>query len=273
VSKPPEEQPVHELPEALKGRRQLGPKETFCFACNPGVPCFTDCCRDINIMLTPVDVLRMARKVGLSTSEFLDTHTLLPITKELHLPVVMLKMGADDEKRCPFVTDKGCGIYDSRPWSCRMYPVASAMPPARAGVEPEPLYFLSEDDFCKGRTFDTEWTVESWRADQNIEEQESLEAGFRELVSHPWFIGGRALNAKQMEAFFTACYDLDNFRRFVLESSFTSRFVMADSLVEKLKTDDEELLRFAYRWMRFALFGEPTMQTVAEAEGEADGKD
>jgi len=182
----------------------------------------------------------------------------------------MLKMGDDEKKRCTFVTEKGCGIYEDRPWSCRMYPVASALPPARAGVEPEPLYFLAEDDFCKGHALKTEWTVETWRADQNVEEQEALEEGFRELVSHPWFIGGRVLDPKQMEAFFTACYDLDNFRRFIFESSFTKRFVMEDELLAELKTDDEALLRFAYRWLRFALFKEPTMQTQAEALAEAE---
>ncbi len=271
MSKPPKDPSMDELPEALKDRRKLEPTDSFCFTCGPDVPCFTDCCRDINIMLTPLDVLRMARTLDLTTTELLDRHTLLPITKELHLPVVMLKMGDEPEKRCPFVSEKGCGIYESRPWSCRMYPVASALPPARAGVEPKPVYFLAEDDFCKGWDTKTEWTVERWRADQNVEEQESLEAGFRELVSHPWFIGGRALNPKQMEAFFTACYDLDNFRRFILESSFTNRFVLEDDLVEQLRTDDEALLRFAYRWMRFALFGEPTMKTVAEVDAEADG--
>jgi len=116
VSKPTDPDPVmDDLPEALKGRRQLAKDETFCFGCNPDVPCFTDCCRDITIMLTPVDVLRMARRLDITTEDFLNKHCLLPITKELHLPVVMLKMGDDEKKRCTFVTEKGCGIYEDRP--------------------------------------------------------------------------------------------------------------------------------------------------------------
>ena len=55
------------LPEILKGRRQLSDEDTFCFGCHPGVPCFTDCCSDINNMLTPVDVLRLARKLKMET--------------------------------------------------------------------------------------------------------------------------------------------------------------------------------------------------------------
>jgi hypothetical protein len=131
-------------------------------------------------------------------------------------------------------------------------------------VEPKPLYFLFEDDFCLGREGGRTWTVESWRVDQRVEEQEEMEADFRELVSHPWFIGGRQLDPKRMELFFTACYDLDTFRRFVFDSSFLQRFELEAAAVEEIRRDDRALLRFAFRWLRFALFGEPTM-TIRKA--------
>ena len=31
----------------------------FNFACHPGVSCFNQCCSDVNIFLTPYDVLRL----------------------------------------------------------------------------------------------------------------------------------------------------------------------------------------------------------------------
>ncbi|MFH1176983.1 MAG: YkgJ family cysteine cluster protein [Acidobacteriota bacterium] len=250
-----------DLPEVLKTNRQLGDGELFQFACHPGVPCFNTCCRDVNILLTPVDVLKLARRAGLHTKEFLDTHTLVPITKDLHLPVVILKMGAAPDKLCPFLGENGCTVYDERPWACRMYPLGMAMPPARAGVEPEPVYFIFEDDFCKGRGEAREWTVASWRGDQGVEAREELEAGFRDIVSHPWFIGGqRQLDPKRMEMYFTACYDLDGFRSFIFDTSFLQRFEIEAEHAERLRTDDEALLHFAFIWLRFALFGEPTMK-------------
>ncbi len=248
------------LPEALRGKRQLGDGEAFRFGCHPGVPCFNRCCADVNIMLTPLDVLRLARRLGLSTGEFLARHTLAPITKDLHLPVVMLRMGDDEARRCPFVGERGCTVYDDRPWACRMYPLGMALPPARAGADPEPVYVLFEDEFCHGREEASEWTVARWRADQKVEEREELEAGFRDIVAHPWFIGGRQLDPKRIELFHTACYDLDAFRRFVLESSFLRRFEVEEGLVHELESSDEALLRFAFRWLRFALFAEPTLK-------------
>jgi Fe-S-cluster containining protein len=258
-----------ELPGDLREKKQLGKGETFCFGCHRELSCFTRCCADVNIMLTPVDVLRLSRRLNMTTTDFLEEHTFTPFTKELQLPVVMLKMGDEPDKKCHFVGDEGCTVYEDRPWSCRMYPIGMAIPPARAGVEPEPVHFLFEDDFCEGRTEKKEWTVEQWKQSEGVPVQEELEKGFREIVSHPWFIGGkRQLDPRRMEMFYTGCYDLDSFRRFVAESSFTKRFELDDELVEQIKSDDEALLRFAFRWLRFALFAEPTV-TVKESAAEA----
>jgi len=265
---PPAQAAAPTLPEPLQHQRQLGADSSFCFDCRPGLECFTRCCSDVNIVLTPADVLALARRAGLSTGDFLDLHTLTPITKELHLPVVMLRMGDAPEKRCPFVTDQGCSVYEARPWACRMYPVGMALPPARPGVEPEPAHFLFEDEFCHGRRTDRTWTVAQWERDQGLRDRDDLEKGFRELVGHPWFIGGRQLDPRRVELFFMAAYDLDTFREFIFSTTFVRRFDLDDALVETLRTDDHALLRFAFRWLRFALFGEPTVQLRAPvAEG------
>jgi len=149
-----------------------------------------------------------------------------------------------------------------------MYPIGMALPPARAGVPPEPAYFYFEDDFCHGRQEGRTWKVDEWQRDQGLIERDELEVGFRELVGHPWFIGGRQLDPKRIEMFFMAAYDLDTFREFVFSSTFLQRFELEQALVETLRTDDRALLRFAFRWLRFALFAEPTVQRrPAAAQG------
>ncbi len=255
------------LPQFLQGKRQLAKGESFAFTCHPGVPCFNACCADVNIILTPLDVLELARRTGLHTRVFLDTYTGNPITKDLQLPMVLLKMLDDESKKCPFVGANGCTVYDKRPWACRMYPLGMAIPPARAGVEPEPIFFVFEDDHCKGRLQDDAiaWTAENWRTDQGLTDRDEAEAGFRDLVSHPWFIGGRQLDPKRMHMFYTACYDLDTFREFVFESTFLQRFDLDEGFVEEIKTNDLALLNFAFRWLRFALFKEPTVTVKPEA--------
>jgi Fe-S-cluster containining protein len=264
--------PTPDLPEYLEGQERLEPGAKFSFACNPQLPCFNNCCADVNIMLTPLDVLQLARGAGMTTTEFLDNHTLHPITKDLHLPVVMLAMKDEPERRCSFVSEQGCTVYEHRPWACRMYPLGLALPPARAGETPEPIYFLFDDDHCEGRKQSQEWTAETWRRDQKVIERDEIEAGFRELVTHPWFIGGRRLDPKRLHMFYTACYDLDSFRSFIFESSFRERFELEDGLLEELENNDLALLRFAFRWLRFALFAEPTMKVRESAKADRSGK-
>ncbi len=255
-----EPQSLLEAPEAIRNKKQLGPNASFRFGCHQGLSCFKTCCRDVNIFLTPLDILTLARRAGLSTDAFLEKHVIFPITKDLHLPAPLLKMMGDDERRCPFVGEEGCTVYTARPWACRMYPLGSALPPARVGEAPKPLYFLMEDTFCKGGAEPSEWTIASYREDQGVPAREALETGFQEIVSHPWFIGGRQLDPKRIEMFHTAAFNLDAFRRFVFESSFLTRFEVADALVESIRSDDIALLQFAFVWLRFALFGEPTMK-------------
>jgi hypothetical protein len=77
--------------------------------------------------------------------------------------------------------------------------------------------------------------------------------------------------------FFTACYDLDRFREFVFGSTLLQRFDVDEDLIEAMRYDDEALLRFAFLWLRFSLFGEKTMKAkagVLEAfKGSVDKKD
>ena len=38
-------------------------------------------------------------------------------------PIVVLKMKDVELKRCFFVSEEGCTVYEDRPWACRMFPL------------------------------------------------------------------------------------------------------------------------------------------------------
>mgnify|MGYP003572990922 CR=1 FL=1 len=57
---------------------RLGLDDTFEFSCHPGISCFNQCCADVNIFLSPYDVLRMKKRLSVPSTEFLDTYTRLP---------------------------------------------------------------------------------------------------------------------------------------------------------------------------------------------------
>ena len=70
----------------------------------------------------------------------------------------------------------------------------------------------------------------------------------------------RELEPKQMQMYWMSTYDLDAFRRFVFGSTFLERFEVSDEEVEAIREDDEALMRFAFRWLSFALSGKRTMK-------------
>jgi Fe-S-cluster containining protein len=249
----------------LEDYPRLGPDDRFKFACHPGVSCFNKCCGDVNIFLSPYDVLRMKRRLGMKSGDFLDQYTLLPVQEDMKTPVVVLRMKDDEAKTCPFLTEDGCGIYSDRPWPCRMYPVGqAAQRDTPDGWRGDRFYFLMQEEMCQGFGEPREWSVREWLDDQEVDEYDFWGEGFKELALHEFFEDGGVLTPEKMHMLFTACYDLDKFREFVFESTLLARFEVDEDFVQEMRHDDEALLRFAFLWVRFSLFGEPTVKPRAE---------
>lgn len=248
----------------LREYPRLSRQSSFKFKCHADVPCFNDCCADVNIFLTPYDVLRLRKTLGLGSAEFLREHTLFPFDKNLKYPVLMLKMRDDDKKACPFVTAEGCSVYEDRPWACRMYPLGLATPKEEARALDETFYFLLSEGICKGHAEAHEQTVAEWIEDQGVQEYDDMGQPYKELTLHRFFQEGKELSPQQLEMFFKACYDLDAFRVFLFESTFFEKFEVDDATKAALESDDLALLKFGFAWLRFALFGEPTMTVKSE---------
>jgi Fe-S-cluster containining protein len=256
-----------ELKERVLGDApRFGPDDRFRFSCHPGVPCFNRCCADINIFLTPYDVLRLKHRLGITSTEFLDKHAVVPFSKEIKQPVPLLRMRDDEDKACQFVGEQGCTVYEDRPWACRMYPLGMAAP-RDEDEQGERFYFLMEEDHCRGFEEGREYSVSEWIRDQGIEEYNEAGDLFRPITLHPFFESGDMSPAK-MDMFFMASYDLDRFRRFVFGSTFLDKFVVEPEVVEAIKTDDFELMKFAFRWLRFTLGFEETMKLNPTLEAE-----
>jgi Fe-S-cluster containining protein len=99
-----------------KTDNKIRPEETnpFKFECYPGISCFTQCCRDITIVLTPYDVLRLKKGLEINSDEFLERYTLIMSKSNRLIPLVILKMNEPD-KKWSFATDEGCTVYNNDP--------------------------------------------------------------------------------------------------------------------------------------------------------------
>jgi len=250
--------------EILKEYPRLKIDSEFSFGCHPGVPCYNACCGDVNIFLTPYDIIRLKNRLGITSEEFLKKYTLMPFDKNLAYPVVMFQMNDDEKKSCQFVAEQGCTVYEDRPWACRMYPLGLASPRQDQEQTDEEFYFLLHDPICKGFNEPTKWTVSDWMRDQGVDEYDEMGREFKDITLHKHFKEGQGISPKQVEMFFMACYNIDSFRDFVFKSTFLRKFDVEPETLEQIKTDDVALLRFGYRWLRFALFGEETLKIKPE---------
>jgi Fe-S-cluster containining protein len=250
----------------LKDGPRLGPGDPFCFECGPSLECFNRCCHDVNIFLTPYDIIRLKKRLGIDSEKFIDEYAVVPVGPGQKYPVVALRMTEDEAKACPFLREpEGCSVYEDRPWSCRMYPLGRAAPPKDGPQKGDPFYFLVEEEFCLGSKSGKEWTVSQWLTDQAVEDYDRIGEGFHDLVQRaPTGEETPDLTPQAMDMLFMVCYDLDRFRRFVFESKFLEMFEVSEDRVEEIRRDDVTLMEFGFDWVRFSLWRQPTMKIRSE---------
>jgi len=241
---------------------RLNADSEFQFKCHKGVKCFNQCCRDINIILTPYDIIRLKARLGLSSEEFLTLYTEPQILAKTDLPVVMLKLfdeeGADDgRKACPFVREDGCLVYVDRPTTCRYYPLGVGSLSHKEGSDEDEFYFFVHEPHCLGFEEEKDWTVSQWRRDQGVDVHDEINAEWTDLlVRKRSFPPNMQLTDQTKKMFFLVSYNIDKFRDFVFESSFLNRYSIDGATLEKIKADEIDLLKFGLKWLKWLLFKE-----------------
>jgi len=234
----------------------------FKFRCHPKVRCFTACCSNVNIALPPYDLLRLRKRLGLAAHEFISKYGDIQILDKTLFPVVTLKMRDDEKKSCPFVTPQGCTVYEDRPNICRYYPVGMAtLRKVDAEGGKDEFYFMTKEDHCKGFEEDKQWTIGEWRADQGADLYDEMNRGWMEILIKKKSHGqGKEFPEIKNEMFFKMSFDTDYFRAFVFNSTFLELYDIPAERIEKVRTDDTELLKLSYEWLRQAIFAEDTLK-------------
>lgn len=235
---------------------KLSADSTLKFRCHPGVSCFTNCCGNINIILTPYDILRIRRPLNLPAQEFLLRFTTPTYLEKTDLPGV--KINLDENGRCPFVTEEGCTIYPYRPTTCRYYPVGMSYFHAAGneGTAAEEFYFLVKEPYCKGHEEPNEQTIREWRIDQGIDESDEMNREWMEIVMRRKSFGLQAtLSELAQKMFFMASTDLDKFRDFIFNSSFLDTYDIDEETLAKIRTDDIALMKFSCKYLASSIFG------------------
>jgi Fe-S-cluster containining protein len=242
---------------------------TIEFSCHKGIGCWNACCSNIDISLTPYDVLRMKKRLGISSTEFLKDYT-VPYEMEKDGIAGIKFRPVEGGSACRFMKPEGCDIYTDRPTACRYYPVALLSMRKQDEYVDRDSYAIVKEDHCKGHEVNRRITIADYRKEQGLEEYDDLARGWRQLVlkkkSSGPTIGKPSLRSRQL--FFMACYDIDKFREFVQMESFGKLFELKAEEKEVILKDDVALLQFAFRFLRQVLFGEESIALNAEASQE-----
>jgi Fe-S-cluster containining protein len=248
------------LPELLTAKARIR------FNCYKGISCFNACCRKADVTLAPYDVLRLKKRLGIGSEEFLKRYS-LPFQLDQD-GVPGLKMRTDEEGTCVMLGgENGCSVYEDRPTVCRYYPVALLNIRAKDAPQAEEGYSLVQEDHCKGHLEDRELCIDDYRDEQGCKEYDDRDRDWYRLILKKKSAGPGVGRPSEMslQLFFMASYNLDMFRRFVLSDNFRKTYKLNHTFYDAVEKDDLVLMDFGFQFMRQVLFGERTIEEVADA--------
>jgi Fe-S-cluster containining protein len=233
-------------------RTAVSAESSFRFHCHSGLACFNRCCRDATIILSPYDILRLSRNLGLTAGEFLRRYTRREAESVSGLPLVLVKPARTGG--CPFLGETGCQVYTDRPAACRLFPLTQGSELSPEGVRDS--LFLRRLDYCQGFSGEKEWTVAAWQNDQDFAEFDRPRRAWLQLILLQAQLDRAPLDDRILSQFYMVAYDLDAFRTFVFESAFLPAHGLTQEEVLPLATDDLALLRFSAAYLESLLFPE-----------------
>ncbi len=254
------------FPESPVVPRLLEPETVIQFRCHKDIACFNACCRNIDISLTPYDILRLKKRLNMTSGEFLNAYTVPYEMEKDGIAGVKLKP-VDGGTACRFMTEDGCSVYEDRPTACRYYPLGLLSIRRQGESFDRDAYALVKEEHCLGHAEDRRLTIAEYRKEQGIEEYDDLSRGWRQLILKKKSAGptvGKP-SKRSLQMFFMTCYDLDQFREFVTSDSFNDLYEVEAETREKIKTDDIALMQFGFRLLRQVMFNEMTIPIRPDA--------
>jgi hypothetical protein len=232
----------------------LEPDKPFRFECSPEAACFNECCRDLNQFLYPYDILRLKKRLGLSSGDFLKRYTTQHVGPESGLPVVALKAADAERLTCPFVTPGGCRVYPDRPASCRTYPLARAVSRNRETGRVTEHFMLLKERHCLGFNASKSQTAGQWIDDQQIRIYNHFNDQLLEIIRLKNQLRPGPLEPNSQQLFYVALYDLDRFRTRISEDKILDQIEADPQKRVDAEADDGVLLEVGMEWVKQALF-------------------
>ncbi len=159
------------------------------------------CCKNSNIRLSPYDIMKICRHLGISTTEFHAKHSKFILDTQNNDFLTCL---LQTSPQCLFLEGTTCTIYASRPQGCRTFPLGTQS--FYDGKVFRNDYYVLER--CGGFNTAEKITVGQFKQAQGVyaEDLTALWAKFRTEAINTQLPGSDEFRQR----FLTACYDVDN---------------------------------------------------------------
>jgi uncharacterized protein len=236
-----------------KNVKRLEAGQVFSFLCHSGIDCFTHCCRQLELALTPYDVLRLKNAAGLSSSAFLEHYVIIEQDNNDIFPRFYLTMVDDGMESCVFVSKQGCTFYRDRPGACRAYPMGRAAVRTNQNTI-EDFFILIQEPHCHGFTEDMAQTPAKYCQEQGLLPYNRFNDAVATILQHENVRQGMSFTAEQTEGFVLSLYNIDTFRDKILADQLPH--IPLDDIQKQALKKDEAMLLFAIDWLRGFLFGQ-----------------
>ena len=240
--------------ETMPAMQPVQAETTLRFACHPGVACFNECCRELDLALLPYDVLRLKKALGISSGEFMKNYVLVSREAGQVFPLCRLTMVDDGRASCVFVRPEGCSVYSDRPAACRAYPVGRGA--ALRGATVTEQFVLIRELHCQGFAQACSQSVAAYLDSQELAGYNRCNDALLRLHQHPKIQDGSFQpDEQQLRRYLLALYDLDRFRQLLKRGVLSFAFPLKKEQQSALEDNDEELLLLAIGWLERDFFG------------------
>jgi len=230
-------------------------KKRFAFNCHPRVACFTECCRELELALSPYDVLRLCQGLHIVSRDFIERYVVVEEDDSGGFPKLFLGMVVDGKASCPFISESGCRVYENRPGSCRAYPVGRGATLDAEGTIRE-IHVLIHESHCQGFSEPDSHNVSEWFENQGLIEYNKINDEVLTLLQHEKARQGMSFTEEEKALILLALYRLDEFRKMVSTPAFQQKYLPDERQRASVLADDLNLLRFGIQWLKQVLFSE-----------------
>jgi len=241
-----------QLPENFHPLRK---DASFCFSCHSGVPCFTECCRELELALTPYDVLRIKNRLQMHSGTFLEKFVIIEWEEGQIFPSCYLTMVDDGRASCAFVQEDGCSVYTDRPGACRSYPIGRGVRQKNDKSKQE-MFVLIRESHCQGFKESINQTPLEYFTDQKLTDYNTANDSLMPLLQHKRIQQGFRPDRDGLDQFILALYNLDMFRQEMADGRLSMQRPLTAMELRAMAGDDEALLKLGIQWLLQEFFQE-----------------